>query len=127
MNGKNVLVVDDSSVMRNIMVKFLQTAGLEFEKVFEAGNGAEALEIVKNQPISLILSDINMPTMDGLEFIRQLQNLPMGQGVPVIVISTEAGETKLMQTIGGGARGYIRKPFTAKALREKIVAILDGA
>lgn len=126
MSGKNVLVVDDSSVLRKIVLRSLQQAGLQFDEMLEAGNGAEALEIVKTKQLSLILSDINMPTMDGLEFVRQLKSIETAQGVPVVMITTEAGEKNVLQAISHGARGYIRKPFTADQIRERIAPLLQG-
>ena len=127
MGVRTVLVVDDSSVMRKIIVRSLEQAGLHFDTVMEAGNGAEALEIVKKVSPSLILSDMNMPTMDGLEFVRQLKGIATAQAIPVVMITTEAGEAHVMEAISSGARGYIRKPFTADQIKERIVPLLEGA
>jgi len=75
MSQIRALIVDDSSVMRKIVERSLRQAGLDLCKVMEAGNGAEALGILDTNPVDLILSDINMPVMDGLEFVRQLQTV----------------------------------------------------
>jgi two-component system, chemotaxis family, chemotaxis protein CheY len=126
MAGRNVLIVDDSSVMRKIVARSLAQAGLAFDEVLEAGNGAEALEIAKVKPLALILSDINMPGMDGLEFVRQLRGVETAKGVPVVMITTEGGEKHVVQAISEGARGYIRKPFTADQIKERVVPLLGA-
>ncbi len=83
MKRPRVLIVDDSSVMRKIVERSLRQAGLEIGDVVEAGNGVEALAAVREAPFDLILSDINMPAMDGLEFLRQLATVENGKGTPV--------------------------------------------
>jgi two-component system, chemotaxis family, chemotaxis protein CheY len=83
------LIVDDSSVMRNIVERSLVQAGIEMDQVFQAANGAEALTVLKDNPVDLILCDINMPVMDGLEFIKRLPGIENAKGVPVVMITTE--------------------------------------
>ena len=113
MSEVRTLIVDDSSVMRKIVERSLRQAGLETLVVYEAGSGTEALEVLKAQPVDLILSDINMPAMDGLELLRQIRAQNLAVGVPVVMITTESSEEHVKQAIQAGARGYIRKPFTA--------------
>ena len=124
MNLKRVLIVDDSSVMRKIVERSLRQAGFSMMEVLEANHGAEALELVRVNKLDLILSDINMPTMDGLEFVRQLRAVESAQGVPVVMITTEASETRVLEAISCGARGYIRKPFTTDQVKERIAPLL---
>ncbi len=112
MNSIRALIVDDSSVMRKIVERSLRQAGIELTQVFEAGNGAEALGVLKETQVDLILCDINMPVMDGLEFIKQLPGVANAKGVPVVMITTEGSESHVVQALSCGARGYIRKPFT---------------
>ena len=119
-----VLIVDDSSVMRKIVERALRQAGLESLVVLEAGSGAEALEVLKAQSVQLILSDINMPTMDGLEFLRQMRSQNLASGVPVVMITTESSEEHVKQAILSGAQGYIRKPFTAEQVKERVLPLL---
>jgi two-component system chemotaxis response regulator CheY len=126
MNPLRVLIVDDSSVMRKIVDRSLRQAGLELAEVFEAGNGVEALARIQESRVDLILSDINMPTMDGLELVRQLQSLENAKGVPIVMITTEAGESHVVQALADGARGYIRKPFTPDQIKERIIPLLEG-
>lgn len=124
MDGIAALIVDDSSVMRKIIERSLRQAGLELSKVFEAGNGAEALAVLAENRVSLILCDINMPIMDGLEFIKALAGVETAKGVPVVMITTEGSEAHVVQALSAGARGYIRKPFTPDQVKESILPLL---
>jgi two-component system, chemotaxis family, chemotaxis protein CheY len=120
------LIIDDSSVMRKIVERSLRQAGIDLTKVFEAGNGAEALAVLRENPVDLILCDINMPVMDGLEFIKQLPGVANAKDVPVVMITTEGSESHVVQALSCGARGYIRKPFTAEQVKEQVVPVLAG-
>jgi len=126
MNSIRALIIDDSSVMRKIVERSLRQAGIELTKVFEAGNGAEALGVLKENQVDLILCDINMPVMDGLEFIQQLPGIANAKDVPVVMITTEGSETHVVQALSCGARGYIRKPFTPEQVREQVMPVLGG-
>jgi len=122
----HVLIVDDSSVMRKIVERSLRQAGLELEEVKEASNGAEALTEVQKTNFDLILSDINMPAMDGLEFLRNLANVPSAKSVPVVMITTEGSEARVVEALSVGARGYIRKPFTPEQVKERVAPLVGG-
>jgi two-component system chemotaxis response regulator CheY len=124
MSELRVLIVDDSSVMRKIVERSLRQAGLDPMVVIEAGSGVDGLEALKNQSVHLILSDINMPSMDGLEFLRQIRAQDLAAGVPVVMITTESSEEHVKQAILSGARGYIRKPFTAEQVKERVLPLL---
>jgi len=126
MKPVNVLIVDDSSVMRKIVGRSLRQAGLELVQVLEASNGSEALSLARENPLDLILSDINMPLMDGLEFVRQLRGIESAQQTPVVMITTEAGEAHVVQALSLGASGYIRKPFTPEQIKERVIPLLRG-
>jgi two-component system, chemotaxis family, chemotaxis protein CheY len=118
------LIVDDSSIMRKIVERSLRQAGMEFEQIREASNGAEALAILDRSAMDLVVCDINMPIMDGVEFLRRLKEVPTAKNVPVVMITTEAGEAKAIQALSAGARGYIRKPFTAEQVKEQVIPLL---
>ena len=120
------LIVDDSSVMRKIVERSLRQAGLDLSKVFEAGNGAEALTVLQGDKVDLILCDINMPVMDGLEFVKQLAGVENAKGTPVVMITTEGSEAHVVQALSAGARGYIRKPFTPEQVKEQVIPVLGG-
>jgi two-component system chemotaxis response regulator CheY len=113
--------------MRKIVERSLRQAGLELEEVREAGNGAEALAELQNSAFDLILSDINMPAMDGLEFLRSLANVPSAKNVPVVMITTEGSESRVVEALSVGAKGYIRKPFTPEQIKERLAPLLGGA
>jgi two-component system chemotaxis response regulator CheY len=126
MKPARVLIVDDSSVMRKIVGRSLRQAGLEGIEVLEASNGSEALSSVRENSFDLILSDINMPLMDGLEFVRQLRSIEAAKEIPVVMITTEAGEGHVVQALSLGASGYIRKPFTPDQIKERVIPLLRG-
>ncbi len=126
MDAITALIVDDSSVMRKIVERSLRQAGIALGKVFEAGNGAEALSVLSENKVALILCDINMPVMDGLEFLKSLSEVPNAKGVPVIMITTEGSEAHVVQALSIGARGYIRKPFTPDQVKEQVLPVLAG-
>jgi two-component system chemotaxis response regulator CheY len=127
MSEVRALIVDDSSVMRKIVERSLRQAGLDPLAVFEAGSGIEGLELLKVQAVDLILTDINMPSMDGLEFLRQIRMQSLAPGVPVVMITTESSEEHVKQAILAGAQGYIRKPFTAEQVKERVLPLLNAA
>jgi two-component system chemotaxis response regulator CheY len=126
MDGISALIVDDSSVMRKIVERSLRQAGINLAHVFEAGNGAEALSLLAETRVDLILCDINMPVMDGLEFVKQLPGIENAKGVPVVMITTEGSEAHVVQALSCGARGYIRKPFTSDQVKEHVIPVLTA-
>ncbi len=126
------LIVDDSSVMRKVVERALRSSGLELTEVVQASNGEEALQILRDDagktlPISLILSDINMPVMDGLQFLETRRDENLAPGVPVVMITTEGSEPFVMRAIAAGAQGYICKPFTADQVKTRVVPLLQAA
>jgi two-component system, chemotaxis family, chemotaxis protein CheY len=124
MDKITALIVDDSSVMRKIVERSLRQAGVELEKVVEASNGAEALAALGANTVDLILCDINMPVMDGLEFVKEATKLPSGKDIPIVMITTEGSESHVVQALSAGARGYIRKPFTPDQVKEHVLPVL---
>jgi two-component system chemotaxis response regulator CheY len=126
MSEIRALIVDDSTVMRKIVERALRQAGLDPLMVYEAGSGTEGLELLRVKTVNLILSDINMPSMDGLEFLRQLRGQNLAPGVPVVMITTESSEEHVKQAILAGAQGYIRKPFTAEQVKERVLPLVHA-
>ena len=115
----NVLIVDDSSTMRKIISRSLRQAGLVVDEILEAADGIEGLNaIASGKKIDLILSDINMPNMDGLEFIKALR--ANGCSIPVVMVTTEGGEAVIEEALNSGASNSIKKPFTPDQLMEKL-------
>ncbi len=118
----NVLIVDDSSTMRKIISRSLRQAGLAVDDIYEAGDGIEGLSVLGSKSVDLILSDINMPNMDGLEFIKQVRG--NGNTVPIVMITTEGGEDIINEAISSGASTSIKKPFTPDQLNEKLGGLI---
>ncbi|HYE23579.1 MAG TPA: response regulator [Clostridia bacterium] len=121
----DALIVDDSAVMRKIVQRLLAQAGIEFDRVLEASNGADALTTLGANKVDLILSDINMPVMNGLDFVKNLAAVENARGVPVIMITTEGSEAHVMEALSCGAKGYIRKPFTPEQVKTHVLPLLS--
>lgn len=116
--GKRILVVDDSSTMRKIVSRSLRQAGLDFDEILEASDGQEALNLLENEKVDLILSDINMPNMDGIEFLRQKKEVDAIKDIPVVMITTEGGADILGEAKSLGAVGSVKKPFKPDTINE---------
>ena len=120
----DILIVDDSAAIRKILQRVLLQTDMPIGKVLEAGDGVEALNSLKENKVGLILSDINMPNMDGLQLLSELKANPELKGVPVLMITTEGAQAKVLEAVSLGAVGYVRKPFTADQIKEKLVGLL---
>jgi len=118
----SVLVVDDSSVMRSIVIRTLRMSGLELNEVLQAGNGKEALEILGKTWVDLVLLDINMPVMNGIEMIESIRKIPELADLPMIVVSTESSTTRI-DTLKQRGIGFVHKPFTPEMLRNSVVQL----
>src|ERR1051326_782103 len=123
----DVLVVDDSAAIRKILNRVLRQTGMAIGTIHEAGDGQEALTLLKSHRPNLVLTDINMPKMDGLQFLAALKASSEWRDIPVVMITTEGGETKVGEAVKLGAAGYVRKPFTADQIKEKLAGILEPA
>jgi two-component system chemotaxis response regulator CheY len=122
--GKNVLLVDDSSTMRKIIGRSLRQAGISFDNIFEAGDGLEALAILEKERVDIVLSDINMPNMDGISFLREKSVRDEIKDIPVLMISTETGDDIIGEAKSLGAVGAIKKPFTPDKVNEILGPLL---
>jgi two-component system chemotaxis response regulator CheY len=116
----DVLIVDDSAAIRKILQRILKNAQLPVGTIFEAGDGLEALDVLRAHTISLVLTDINMPNMDGLRFLGEVRGNHSWKDLPVVVITTEGSEQKVMEAVKLGASAYLRKPFTTEQIKEKL-------
>jgi two-component system chemotaxis response regulator CheY len=123
----DVLVVDDSAAIRKILQRVLRQTGMAIGAIHEAGDGQEALAVLGEHPVNLVLTDINMPKMDGLQLLASLKGSAQWRGIPVVMITTEGGEAKVSEAVRLGAAGYVRKPFTADQIKEKLTGILEPA
>jgi two-component system, chemotaxis family, chemotaxis protein CheY len=122
----NVLIVDDSAAIRKILLRVLSQTDLPIEKVHEASDGVEALKILGTTDITLVLSDINMPNMDGLQLLNRLRDTPDWPRVSVIMITTEDSQARVLEAVQLGAKGYVRNPFTAEQIKEKVLGCLNN-
>lgn len=120
----DVLIVDDSAAIRKILQRVLHQAEVPLGQVHEAGDGLEALEKLKTNKVGLILSDINMPNMDGIQLLSELKASEEWKHVPVIMVTTEGSQAKVMEAVNLGAAGYVRKPFTADQIKEKLTGLI---
>ena len=121
-----VLVVDDSPAMRNLLKKILSQSGLPIEKILDAADGVEGLLRLRENPINLILSDINMPNMDGEEFVRQVKADKSFRDIPVLMITTDNSTARVLRLRQLGAQGYICKPFTPDMVKEKVLGLMSS-
>lgn len=126
-----VLIVDDSAMMRKVVERALRQAGINLTEVVQANNGAEALVVLRETggdlAFDLIMSDINMPVMDGLEFIEQRKKEGLAPGVPAVMITTEGSSPNVMRALAAGAKGYICKPFTTDQIKACVMPLLNAA
>jgi two-component system, chemotaxis family, chemotaxis protein CheY len=119
-----VLLVDDSAIMRKVILRVLKMADVEFEAVLEAGDGNAALNLLRANQVALIMCDINMPVMSGLQLLQQIKQENLAADVPIVMVSTENSEQQVRQAILAGARGYIRKPFTVDHIKNNVKPLL---
>jgi two-component system chemotaxis response regulator CheY len=115
-----VLIADDSPVMRSFVRRVIELSGFELAKCFEACNGEEALETLRSEWVDAILTDINMPVVDGEELLRRLAADDLLKSIPAIVISTDATRSRIERLLAIGARGYVTKPFLPETLRSEL-------
>lgn len=120
----DVLIVDDSAAIRKILQRVLRQTEMPIGNIHEAGDGVEALALLEQQKVGLILSDINMPNMDGLEMLGKIKTMDAYKTVPVIMITTEGNQNKVMEAVSLGASGYVRKPFTTEQIKEKLTGLV---
>lgn len=116
-----IATVDDSRSIRQLVGYTLSRAGFE---VMEAGNGQECLEAIKQKKADLIITDLNMPVMDGIQLIRELRSLPAYKFTPILMLTTESQEGKKAEGKSAGATGWIVKPFTPEQLLSVVSKVL---
>jgi two-component system chemotaxis response regulator CheY len=115
----NILIVDDSGVMRSMIAKTIRLSGLELGEIHQAGNGREGLDVLNQNWIDLVIADINMPVMNGEEMIDRILENPDLRDIPIVVVSTEGSKTRVDRLQKKGIR-FIHKPFTPEAIRDTV-------
>jgi two-component system chemotaxis response regulator CheY len=122
----NILIVDDSEIVRRVIKKTLDIAEIPYTELYEAGNGRQALDILNDNWIDLIFTDINMPIMGGVEMIKKLAEDDVLMDVPIIVVSTEGSKSRIDQLKKNGVSAYLRKPVTPEQLRDIVFDLIGG-
>jgi two-component system, chemotaxis family, chemotaxis protein CheY len=122
----NLLIVDDSPAMRRVVKRVVDLSGVQVGNYFEAGDGKQALAVLRTEWVDLILTDINMPEMDGEELLLEVRKDETLKSIPVLVVSTDQTEARIAQMLALGADGYISKPFAPAALSEEMHRLLGG-
>jgi two-component system chemotaxis response regulator CheY len=122
-----VMIVDDSPSMRAFVRRVIDLSGFEVDFCMHAGNGAEALALLEQHTVDIILTDINMPEMNGEDFVRHLEEHEEFRAIPVVVISTDATQNRMQRMLALGAKGYVAKPFSPEALRAELDRVLGMA
>ncbi|MFH1078930.1 MAG: response regulator [Pseudomonadota bacterium] len=118
------LIVDDSFSMRSVIKKVISLSGFHMDRCFEAGNGREGLAVLEKEWVDVIITDSNMPEMNGLEMLRELKAHHMHQNIPVIVITTEGSGDRMNEAFCNGAKGFINKPFFPEDLKKMLHDVL---
>jgi len=120
----NILLVDDSDTVRAIIAKTIRLAGMPLGELHEASGGEQALALLKEHWVDLVLTDINMPGMTGVELVERMMMDDEMKSIPVVVISTEGSETRVEELLAKGVRAYVRKPFTPEKIRDVVENVL---
>lgn len=120
----NVLIVDDSLPMRSVIKKTIKASGFRVGQLFDASNGKEALGVLKQEWLDLVLTDYNMPDMDGLELIKEMKRDEALEAIPVVMVTTEGSQQRVKEFLENGAADYIKKPFTPEEIRTKLNRIM---
>lgn len=120
----NILIVDDSRTIRSVIKKTLLIAGVPTGELYEASNGLEGLQVMKNNWVDLCFADINMPVMNGIEMIEKMLEDHMLEKLPVVIVSTEGSKTRIEELFRKGVRAYLRKPITPEIVRNVVKEVL---
>lgn len=120
-----ILIVDDSTLTRAAIKRIIDMIGVDIQDIYEAGNGIEAFEILGNTTIDLVLADLNMPDMGGVELVHKMKETESMADVPVVVVSTESSTTRVKQLIEDGIKDFLHKPFTPEEFRTVITRTLQ--
>ncbi|MEA3287216.1 MAG: response regulator [Candidatus Marinimicrobia bacterium] len=120
----NILIVDDSAIVRAVIKKALTISGVDMGELFNAPDGKIALEIVESEWVDLVLADINMPVMGGIEMVKKMSEDGLLATIPVIIVSTEGSSTRIDELKAQGVSAYIRKPFTPEQIREAVDEVM---
>ena len=122
----NVMLVDDSSIVRKVLKKTFSLSGVDVGQMLEAENGQVALDKLKDNWVDVVFLDINMPVMNGMEFVRAVRANPDLKDLPIVVVSTEGAQDRINELMNSGVKHYLRKPVTPEALAKTLADVLGG-
>lgn len=120
----NILIVDDSNPMRAVIKKVIRASGFNVGTFFEAADGSEALSVLDENWMDLVLTDYNMPDMDGLALLKRMKEDEFMKTIPVVMVTTEGSHERVDTFMAHGATAYIKKPFTSEAIRQMLNSLL---
>lgn len=123
--AKSLMIADDSATMRKIIMRTIRMSGLTFGRTEEAGNGMEALEKLKENPVDVMLCDVNMPEMNGSELVKKIHQEALCQNMKIVMVSTESSPDFINEIMKEGADAYITKPFTPEQFQEKLSPLMN--
>ena len=123
--GVNVLVVDDSSIIRAVIRKTLSMTGLDIGEVYEAANGARACDVLSEHKVGLVLADINMPEMNGVELVYRMEQEERWADIPVVIISSDRSNAREQAMFEHGVKAYIKKPFRPEDFRDVLGPLVE--
>lgn len=118
------LIVDDSPIMRRMIARALELSGLRVDPIHEAASGEQALQLASDSWVDIVLCDVHMPGMDGVELVRRMSEDPLLSDVPVVMISSDRGSARAAELEALGIRGYLHKPFQPEALGRIVRQVL---
>ncbi len=121
-----ILIVDDSDIIRRIVRKSISMSGLEVAEIFEAANGLEALEVLDKEWVDIVLADLNMPEMNGMELVEKMSEDNLLVSIPVVIVSSEHSQTRIDELKKQGIRAYIKKPFRPESFRDVVNDVLKS-
>ena len=120
----NILIVDDSATVRQMVKRTLAMSGLDVDEIYEACNGIEALARLADHHVDVMMVDINMPTMNGIQLLERIKQSHRLKDIPIVIASTEGSQTRIDQLRRDGAFGYVRKPFKPEQVRDVLIPLL---
>jgi two-component system chemotaxis response regulator CheY len=120
----NILIVDDSLTSRTFIRRALEMTGLPLSQIHQATNGQEALDLLQREWVDLVLSDINMPDMNGDEMVRRMRASDLFKSIPVVIVSTDCSERRMAEMTAAGVQAYLTKPVTPEDLKGAVERLL---
>lgn len=123
----NILVVDDSAIVRQMVTKTIRMSEVDVGTIYEAGNGIEALKVLDDEWIDIVFADIHMPEMNGIEMVDKMAEDNLLVSIPVVIVSSDHSQTRIDELEGKGIRAYMKKPFRPEGLKDIIDDLLGAA